>query len=271
VNKVEILYFDGCPTYREAEKILPEVLGEQGEDAEVALVAVNTDEEAKSSGSPVAPRSRFTARTCSPCRLEPRRRSVAGCTLPLRAEGFAHRRDGAGSVGRTQPRAGYVVIAGTTEGTSEGGPPSRKRTRPSPGGSTRSSRRGTSSGPQRSWTSTPRSWSTGGTPTIRPTSCGHRSAPELLRTPASVGCSVVRRAPISGKDHMHPHLAREAIVRDVETTRYGRDYAGRRGKITHVDKDPQTGAATGYVVRMEDGGYEVRFESEEIRIMEAWD
>ena len=42
MNKVEILYFDGCPTYREAEKILREVLGEQGEDAEVALVAVNT-------------------------------------------------------------------------------------------------------------------------------------------------------------------------------------------------------------------------------------
>jgi hypothetical protein len=70
---------------------------------------------------------------------------------------------------------------------------------------------------------------------------------------------------------MHPHLAREAIVRDVETTRYGRDYAGRRGNITHVDKDPQTGAATGYVVRMETGGNEVRFGSEEIRIMEDWD
>ena len=71
---------------------------------------------------------------------------------------------------------------------------------------------------------------------------------------------------------MHPHLAREATVRrDVETTRYGRDYAGRRGKITHVDKDPQTGAATGYVLSMEGGGNEVRFESEEIRIMEAWD
>jgi hypothetical protein len=39
----------------------------------------------------------------------------------------------------------------------------------------------------------------------------------------------------------------------------------------HVDKDPQTGAATGYVLSMEDGGNEVRFESEEIRIMEAWD
>ena len=73
------------------------------------------------------------------------------------------------------------------------------------------------------------------------------------------------------KDHMHPHLARQAIVRDVETTRYGRDYAGSRGKITHVDKDPQTGAATGYILRMEEGGNEVRFESEEIHITEAWD
>src|SRR5215212_5527687 len=55
------------------------------------------------------------------------------------------------------------------------------------------------------------------------------------------------------KDQMHPHLARDAIVRDVETTRYGRDYAGRRGKITHVDKDPRTGAASGYILRMEEG------------------
>ncbi len=68
---------------------------------------------------------------------------------------------------------------------------------------------------------------------------------------------------------MHPHLARKAIVRDVETTRYGRDYAGQRGKITHVDKDRRTRAATRYVVRMEKGGNEIRFESEEIRIIEA--
>ena len=70
---------------------------------------------------------------------------------------------------------------------------------------------------------------------------------------------------------MHPHLSREARVLDVETTRYGRDYEGRRGKVTHVDKDPQTGAAIGYVVRLEDGGNEVRFEPEEIRIVEDWD
>jgi hypothetical protein len=44
--KVEILYFDGCPTYLAAEKTLHEVLEEQGIAAEVELVAVNTDEEA---------------------------------------------------------------------------------------------------------------------------------------------------------------------------------------------------------------------------------
>jgi hypothetical protein len=72
-------------------------------------------------------------------------------------------------------------------------------------------------------------------------------------------------------DHMHPHLSRQAIVLDVETTRYGRTYAGRRVKITHVYKDPSTGGALGYVVRMEDGGGELPFEAEEIHIVEAWD
>jgi hypothetical protein len=71
---------------------------------------------------------------------------------------------------------------------------------------------------------------------------------------------------------MHPHLDRGARVRDVETTRYGRTYARRRVKITHVEKDPSTGGAVGYVVRMEDGGGgELPFEPEEIHIVEAWD
>ena len=70
---------------------------------------------------------------------------------------------------------------------------------------------------------------------------------------------------------MHPHLAREAVVRDVETTRYGRFYAGQRGKVTHVEKDHRTGAATSYVVRMEESGNEVPFEQEEVRILEDWD
>jgi hypothetical protein len=45
--KVEILYFDGCPIYLKAEKTLREILEEQGVDAEVELVAVNTDEGAQ--------------------------------------------------------------------------------------------------------------------------------------------------------------------------------------------------------------------------------
>jgi hypothetical protein len=43
------------------------------------------------------------------------------------------------------------------------------------------------------------------------------------------------------KVNMHPHLSREAIVLDLETTHYGRIYGGRRVKITHVEKDPSTG------------------------------
>ena len=59
---------------------------------------------------------------------------------------------------------------------------------------------------------------------------------------------------------------------DGETTRYGRSYAGRRVEITRVEKDPSTGGAVGYVVRLEDGdGDELPFESEEIHIVEAWD
>jgi hypothetical protein len=44
--KVEILYFDGCPTYETATKMLRAVLAEEGLEAEVQLVAVNSDDEA---------------------------------------------------------------------------------------------------------------------------------------------------------------------------------------------------------------------------------
>jgi hypothetical protein len=44
--KVEVLYFDGCPTYETATKTLRAVLAEEGSEAEVQLVAVNSDEEA---------------------------------------------------------------------------------------------------------------------------------------------------------------------------------------------------------------------------------
>ncbi len=53
--KVEVLYFDGCPSYRTAQRTLMEVLDEEGMEAEVNLVAMNTDEEARRLRFPGSP------------------------------------------------------------------------------------------------------------------------------------------------------------------------------------------------------------------------
>ncbi len=45
--EIEILYFDGCPTYLEAEKALREALAREDVQAEIDLVSANTDEEAQ--------------------------------------------------------------------------------------------------------------------------------------------------------------------------------------------------------------------------------
>jgi hypothetical protein len=59
VVKVEILYFEGCPTYGAAERTLREVLAGRGMDAEVELVAVNSDEEARRLRFPGSPTIRL--------------------------------------------------------------------------------------------------------------------------------------------------------------------------------------------------------------------
>ena len=46
-TKVEILYFEGCPTYLAAEVTVRKVLAEEGVEAEVGLVAVDSDDEAR--------------------------------------------------------------------------------------------------------------------------------------------------------------------------------------------------------------------------------
>ena len=55
VNKVEILYFDGCPTYRTAQETLRRVLAREEVGADVSLVAVNTDEETQELRFPGSP------------------------------------------------------------------------------------------------------------------------------------------------------------------------------------------------------------------------
>ena len=63
---MELLYFDGCPTYLEAEQTLREVLEEGGVEADVALVPVNTDEEARRLRFPGSPTVRIDRRDPSP-------------------------------------------------------------------------------------------------------------------------------------------------------------------------------------------------------------
>ena len=53
--KVEVLYFEGCPTYLDAEGTMRKVLAEEGVEADMELVAVNTDEEARRLRFPGSP------------------------------------------------------------------------------------------------------------------------------------------------------------------------------------------------------------------------
>lgn len=64
--KVELLYFDGCPTYLEAERNLRTVLDEEGVDAGISLMAVNTGEEARRLRFPGSPTIRIGGRDLFP-------------------------------------------------------------------------------------------------------------------------------------------------------------------------------------------------------------
>jgi len=64
--KIEVLYFDGCPTHEAATRILREVLAERVAKDEVELVAVNSDEEAQSLRFPGSPTIRVDGRDLFP-------------------------------------------------------------------------------------------------------------------------------------------------------------------------------------------------------------
>jgi hypothetical protein len=84
--KLEILYFDGCPTYREAEEALWEALRAEGLEAQVVLVAVETDEEAARLRFPGSPTVRAGGRDLFPV---PERPAWAlGCRTYATPEGL---------------------------------------------------------------------------------------------------------------------------------------------------------------------------------------
>jgi len=60
--RFELLYFDGCPTYRNAEEDLRRVLAEEGVEATVELVEVNSNEEARRLRFPGSPTVRIDGR-----------------------------------------------------------------------------------------------------------------------------------------------------------------------------------------------------------------
>ena len=59
---VELLYWDGCPSYPEAKELLAEVLAERGVDAEIRMHHVTTDEEARALRFPGSPTIRIDGR-----------------------------------------------------------------------------------------------------------------------------------------------------------------------------------------------------------------
>ncbi len=84
--KVEVLYFDGCPTYKTAEKTLREVLAREGMQAEVELVAVNNDEEARRLRFPGSPTIRLDGRDLFPA--SEREDWRLGCRVYATSEGL---------------------------------------------------------------------------------------------------------------------------------------------------------------------------------------
>jgi hypothetical protein len=84
--KIELLYFDGCPTYETAAKTLRAVLAEEGVEDEVALLAVNSDEEAQRMRFPGSPTIRVDGRDLFPA---PEREDLRpGCRIYATPEGL---------------------------------------------------------------------------------------------------------------------------------------------------------------------------------------
>ena len=84
--RVELLYFNGCPTDQAAKEALQEVLGREGVEAEVELVAVNTDWEAQRLRFPGSPTIRVDGEDLFP--VPERAEYALGCRMYATPEGL---------------------------------------------------------------------------------------------------------------------------------------------------------------------------------------
>ena len=84
--KIELLYFDECPTYKPAHQALKQALLEENLEAQVQLIAVNTNEEARRMQFPGSPTVRGYGRDLFPA-TEHESRGL-GCRMYATPEGL---------------------------------------------------------------------------------------------------------------------------------------------------------------------------------------
>lgn len=69
--RVELLYFDGCPNYKTTLRDLEEIVKQEGLDAGITLVRVESEEEAKRLRFPGSPTVRVNGVDIEPVAREP--------------------------------------------------------------------------------------------------------------------------------------------------------------------------------------------------------
>ena len=84
--EIKLLYLDACLSYRRAEKTLREVLAKESMEADVELVAVNSDEEARRLRFPGSPTIRLDGQDLFP--VAEREDWSLGCRVYATPEGL---------------------------------------------------------------------------------------------------------------------------------------------------------------------------------------
>lgn len=84
--KVELLYFEGCPTHEQAEKLLREVLEEEGIDVKIEKILVESEEKAEELKFIGSPTIRIDGKDVDPT-AEQRKNYGLTCRMYLTDEG----------------------------------------------------------------------------------------------------------------------------------------------------------------------------------------
>lgn len=85
IKEIELLYFEGCPSWKTALHYLNEILCEQNIDLEIQLTHVSTNEEAERCKFPGSPTIRVNQKDLFPTEQS---NYALGCRVYQTAEGF---------------------------------------------------------------------------------------------------------------------------------------------------------------------------------------